>query len=153
MRHFSGSNLLECANFADNTAGLLRNEVRFETLFRRRGNRVGGRRTRVFGLGANILINTVGSGGVVGNLQGGQIGTAIVAVPGWCVQGQIFWISRGGGGSNRRVSQRCNVTPRESVLSFFAWKREQYWNPFCSISHCDCFCPLSNTLSPLFSFV
>lgn len=69
MRHFGGSDPLECANLADHAAGFFGNGVAFEAFLDARGNGVRRGGARAFGLGADVLVDTVGSGGVVGNLQ------------------------------------------------------------------------------------
>lgn len=90
MRHLGGRDPLECANLTDHTARLPGDGLTPRTFLRARG-RLGRWRTIRFGTGSLLnIVDTVESGGCGRNLQRGQIGTAIEAVPGRRVQGQIF---------------------------------------------------------------
>lgn len=91
---------MESANFAQDTAGLFRNDVAVEAFFHARGSGVRRGGAILLGVGSGVLVDTVGGGGILGNLQRRQIGTATIAAPGRCVQGQIsgnlggVWASR-----------------------------------------------------------
>lgn len=102
---------MECANLAKHNAGFLRDGVAVEAFFHARGSGVRGGGARLFGVGRNVLVDTVGGGGIVGNLQGRQIGTAIIAVPGRCVQGQISG-DRGGVWASREEMRSVAIAQR-----------------------------------------